>query len=388
MAELTSRRGWTRVALGDVVQRVDEVGVPTSEESRAYIGLEHLDSGSYTVTRWGSDVDLVVPKTRIRKGDVLFARRNTHLKRCAVAPFDTWFSPDGYTLRSSSASLLQSILIYIVASEGFMNFAIEHSAGTHSKRVKWEDLARFEFALPPLEEQRRIVEALEAIGSASEALGRAQLASRRARIAVAIRLFTEDSAGEKHQLSSLIAGSMYGPRFSSSLYADDGPLAQLRTTDISEDGEIDYAGIPRAQLNPVDYAVHLLQDRDVVISRSGTTGITAVFRDTGTPTIPAAFLIRLRTNDRLVPEYLHEYFASPLGRQVTASLSRGGVQKNINGTQLLCQSVPCPGHARQERVAATIQRLRSSEQVLARRSRQLRGPVASLVATAMGGGKT
>lgn len=153
------KKGWTRVAFGDVVRRVEETGVPTGEESRTYIGLEHLDAGSFTVTRWGSEVALVVPKTRIKKGDVLFARRNTHLKRCAVAPFDTYFSPDGYAFRSKSPALMQELLLYIVASDGFMSFAIEHSAGTHSKRVKWTDLAQYEFALPPLEEQRRIAEA-------------------------------------------------------------------------------------------------------------------------------------------------------------------------------------------------------------------------------------
>ena len=29
---------------------------PTEEDRFTYLGLEHLDSGSLTVTRWGSDV--------------------------------------------------------------------------------------------------------------------------------------------------------------------------------------------------------------------------------------------------------------------------------------------------------------------------------------------
>ena len=157
------KKGWTRVAFGDVVEKVNETGVPTGDESRTYIGLEHLDSDSFTVSRWGSEVDLVVPKTRIKKGDVLFARRNTHLKRCAVAPFEAYFSPDGYAFRSKSPALLHELLLYIVASDGFMSYAIEHSAGTHSKRVKWTDLMRYEFALPPLDEQRRIAEVLSVV---------------------------------------------------------------------------------------------------------------------------------------------------------------------------------------------------------------------------------
>ena len=56
------KKGWACVAFGDVVQRVTETRVPTSDESRTYIGLEHLNSDSFTVTRWGSDVDLAAPK--------------------------------------------------------------------------------------------------------------------------------------------------------------------------------------------------------------------------------------------------------------------------------------------------------------------------------------
>jgi type I restriction enzyme S subunit len=157
------KANWTRVGFSEVVERVIETAVPSHDESKSYIGLEHLDSDSLSVRRWGSEVKLVVPKTRIKKGDVLFARRNTHLRRCAVAPFDTCFSPDGYAFRSKSSSLLQSFLLYVVASDAFMEFAIERSAGTHSKRVKWSDLLDYQFGLPPIEDQRRIVGVLLAI---------------------------------------------------------------------------------------------------------------------------------------------------------------------------------------------------------------------------------
>jgi type I restriction enzyme S subunit len=111
-------------------------------------------------------VPLEVAKTKVRRGDVLFARRNTHLRRCAVAPFDTYFSPDGYALRSSSPNLLQEFLLFVVASKAFMDYAVAHSAGTHSKRVKWSELAAYYFTLPPIETQRQTIELLEAANAA------------------------------------------------------------------------------------------------------------------------------------------------------------------------------------------------------------------------------
>ncbi len=166
--------GWARVRFGDVAFRVTESLRPTPEQSRHYIGLEHMRSDSYLITKWGSEVDLDVPKTPVLQGDVLFARRNTHLRRCAVAPFDTIFSPDGYAIRAKDPTILrQDFLLHLVSSDAFMDFAVENSAGTHSKRVKWSALERYEFALPPVTEQQRVAELLGAVAdlqAASEAL--------------------------------------------------------------------------------------------------------------------------------------------------------------------------------------------------------------------------
>src|SRR5262249_43282573 len=86
----------------------------------------------------------------------------------------------------------------------------------------------------------------------------------------------------------------------------------------------------------------ILEDGDFLISRSGTCGIAAVYRDNGIPTVPGAFLIRLRLNGRLSPEYLREYVNSVNGRNHMNRLAAGGVQKNIRGSALLVESVPMP----------------------------------------------
>lgn len=160
--------GWSHVRFGDVVERVSETGIPTEEESKRYIGLEHMESGDLKIRAWGSEVAVTNPKTKVRAGDVLFARRNTHLRRAAIAPFDTYYSPDGYAFRSCSPALLQSYLIQVVSADAFMDFAVRHSSGTHSKRVKWTQLQEYEFGLPPLEEQRQINAILGTLREAQE----------------------------------------------------------------------------------------------------------------------------------------------------------------------------------------------------------------------------
>ena len=61
---------------------------PTDEDKEHYIGLEHLDSGSLKVTRWGSEIAPKGEKLLMKKGDVLFGKRRAYQKKVAIAPFD------------------------------------------------------------------------------------------------------------------------------------------------------------------------------------------------------------------------------------------------------------------------------------------------------------
>ncbi len=180
--------------------------------------------------------------------------------------------------------------------------------------------------------------------------------------------FSADQNLKTIKLKQVIEDSRYGPRFSNSLYDDNGELWQLRTTDLDGDGNINYSTIPRVKLVTEQYKEHLLKEGDIVISRSGTCGITAVYRSQNVPTIPAAaFLIRLRLNKKMLPEYLNEFFLSPIGQQLTSSLARGGVQKNISGSELLAQNVPIPNLERQKEVVANLCNLKSTEKKFKKR---------------------
>ena len=72
---------------------------PVEEDRFTYLGLEHLDSGSLKVTRFGSEVAPIGEKLVMHKGDVLFGKRRAYQKKVAIAPFDGIFSAHGMVLR-------------------------------------------------------------------------------------------------------------------------------------------------------------------------------------------------------------------------------------------------------------------------------------------------
>lgn len=129
---------------------------PTEADKDTYIGLEHLDSGSLTVSRWGSDVAPIGEKLIMKRGDVLFGKRRAYQKKVAIAPFDGIFSAHGMVLRPNEAVITQEYFPLFISSDYFLDEAIRISVGSLSPTVNWKDLKDLSFNIPTIEEQRRI----------------------------------------------------------------------------------------------------------------------------------------------------------------------------------------------------------------------------------------
>lgn len=140
--------------------------MPKPEDSERYIGLEHMDSGSLRIRRWGTERALDGQKLAMKKDDVLFAKRNAYIRRVAVAPFDGLFSAHGMVLRAKTDVCLHEFLPVFMSSDYFMERAIKISVGSLSPTINWSSLNREEFEIPSLDEQRRIADLLWAADDA------------------------------------------------------------------------------------------------------------------------------------------------------------------------------------------------------------------------------
>lgn len=149
-----------------------EKKMPTDEDRLTYIGLEHLDTGCLTISRWGSAVPLKGEKLVMHKGDVLLGKRNAYLRRAAIAPHDGIFSAHGMVLRPREEVIDKTFFPLFIASDYFFDEAIRISVGSLSPTVNWKDLRITEFELPDLETQRRFASVLWAINDTIEAYKR------------------------------------------------------------------------------------------------------------------------------------------------------------------------------------------------------------------------
>ncbi len=152
----------------DLAYNITDKKMPEAGDEKTYIGLEHLDSGSLAVTRWGGEIELKGQKLVMKKGDMLFGRRNTYLRRAAIAPHDGIFSAHGMIFRPKTEVIDPDYFPFFIASDYFMNAAIRISVGSLSPTVNWKTLKELEFDIPTLEQQRESAKILKAANELKE----------------------------------------------------------------------------------------------------------------------------------------------------------------------------------------------------------------------------
>lgn len=133
---------------------------PVEEDRFTYLGLEHLDSGSLKVSRFGSEVAPIGEKLIMHKGDVLFGKRRAYQKKVAIAPFDGIFSAHGMVLRPKEDVIDKDFFPLFISSDYFLDAVIKISVGSLSPTINWRDLKELEFELPDLDTQRRLAAVL------------------------------------------------------------------------------------------------------------------------------------------------------------------------------------------------------------------------------------
>ncbi len=162
-ARTKARRTWATVAFGDVVRLYrNRSKDPEADGYQRAVGLVHLDPGALQVRRWSAVSDGTTFTHVFRSGQVLFGKRRAYQRKLAVPDFCGVCSGDIYVLEPASSSLFPELLPFICQTDAFFEYAVSTSAGSLSSRTNWANLAHFEFALPPMAEQRRIVGLLQA----------------------------------------------------------------------------------------------------------------------------------------------------------------------------------------------------------------------------------
>ena len=195
---MTSQRplpeGWRWAALGEVCveDRQAITGDDPDYREMPYLGLEHIEpeTGRILVSEDEARFSASISNNfRFTSRHVLYGKLRPYLNKVALPEFDGRCTTEIIPLRPIEAD--REWLAWFLRREETVEYAMRGKTGSRMPRAPMRDLMRLPLALPPIEEQRRVVADLEARTEAAERARRAAEAQLAAMLAMPAALLRE-----------------------------------------------------------------------------------------------------------------------------------------------------------------------------------------------------
>ena len=364
----------TTVAFGDVIQLSKASSKdPVADGFKRYVGLEHLEPSDLKVRSWGNIADGITFTKVFKPGQVLFGKRRAYQRKVAVAGFSGVCSGDIYVLEPKGDELLPELLPFICQSESFYDYVISMSQGGLSPRVNWKALAKYEFALPPLKEQRRITEVLHQAGGLIEKLVLLQESAVSAfSSAASIKYSALSDNYPTVRLAEICLKKPQSGIYKSDKYRGSGVpmvnMGELFGNDII-DGEIE---MEKVELDETELQRYRLTSNDLLFGRRSVVlegaGRCILVGDPGDSMVFESSVLRASIDPKKADNrFVFEWLRSPLGHQRIRRIVTFTTVSGVAGSDVACLPVPIPPLEVQKRIADEFSGLRGQIGVLSER---------------------
>ena len=315
---------------------------PVDEDKYTYLGLEHLDSDSIYVTRYGADVAPKGDKLIMKKGDVLFGKRRAYQKKVAIAPFDGIFSAHGMVLRPKEDVIDKDFFPMFIKSDYFLDAAIKISVGSLSPTINWRDLKELKFELPSLEEQRKLAEVLWAIYDMKDKYKKLILATDELVKSQFIEMFNNCKRDKLGNYTLQVRGVSYKPKDLNETLKK-GYITLLRANNISND-VLNFTDVKFVSEERVSDD-QIIRDGDILICASSGSldhiGKAALCVPNMEYTF-GAFCKLIRPIGLLNSEYIAGYMRTDEYKNTISALAQGSNINNLRNEHIDDLMIPIP----------------------------------------------
>ena len=396
MIERDLKPGWRRVKFGDVVRQCKEKADPDTSGLERYIAGDHMDTDDLRLRRWGEIGSGYLGPAfhmRFKPGQVLYGSRRTYLRKVAVADFEGICANTTFVLEPKNPNeLLPEFLPFLMQTEAFNAFSVKNSKGSVNPYINFSDLARFEFALPPLDEQASLVSLLRTATDASQAQERSIKAAE-----CLLQSFKNEAVG--NNTAGVAKNVLLGEVLLGS--PDSGCSAPPRDADtgyfVLGLAALSRHGYVTGDFKPVEPTSKMLSAKlskgDLLISRSNTpdrVGYVGIFDDErGDVSFPDT-MMRLKPNPNVIhPVYLEAVLQTTSSREFLMRIAAGtsASMKKINRANLLKMPFRLPSLDAQRALLEQLHDLRAAVVLQRERMAATRSLITQISAAALAGGK-
>ena len=331
------RKGWLSLRFDEIATNVATRVDPGSTKEEVYVGLEHLDSESLRISRWGTPSDVKGQKLEFQTGDIIFGKRRAYQRKLGVAETSGICSAHAMVLRTESDLIHPDFLAFFMQSDLFMDRAESISVGSLSPTINWRTLRAERFPIPPRREQDQIVELLQAADDALEAFKLSARHAERMRRVMLFRMLsgTEwEGTKKKTKLGAIPKswdvqrigdagevqlGRQRAPRYQTGQFTKP----YLRVANVF-DGYFDLSDVLEMDFNERDFTTYSLRKNDILLNEGQSrelVGRCAIYNDEVEACCFQNTLVRFRCGDELIPRFAFYYFQFAFYKGVFAAIA-------------------------------------------------------------------
>lgn len=376
---MTLPQSWHLVPLGDLVAPTRPKHKPLNYPDLPFIGMEHVEADSMRLLGTVKAGTMKSSAVHFQPGDVLYGRLRPYLNKVYRPNFEGLCSAEFIVLPTTD-QLDSGYLQYFLNSAPFVRFASHLKAGDRP-RVDFEQLRTYPVPVPAIDEQRRIVRAIEEqfsrldSGSANVQAAIRRLGKYRRSLlhsACSGRLLLSESTGTGPRINTGLPEGWSSARLGDLASVGSGATPLRSRRDYYEGGTI--AWVTSSQLHQ-EYV------------RSPTELITSkALKECGVKLWPVGTLLvamygegrtRGKCSELAMPACTNQACAAIVFRpeqvdlrpwvklfllasyEANRSLASGGVQPNLNLGLIKGLQVPLPPPRERARIVSEVQRLLS-----------------------------
>ncbi len=362
------KKGWQVTSLGEVCVVEKNQGI---YRNLPYVGLEQIEPNTGRFV--GSTQPLSVRSSTFRFSPehVLYGRLRPYLNKVMLPDFVGHCSTEIFPLKPRP-DLSRQFLQYWFLRDATVQQIDATSTGARMPRANMNAVLEFEFLLPPLPEQKRIVgildEAFEGIATAKTSAEK-NLQNARALFESHLQsVFTQRGAGWSETTLGRVCDFENGDRGKN--YPNRGEYVEAGVPWINTGHILPDGTLSRTEMNFITREKYeslrsgKIQAGDLVYClRGATLGKTALV-DPYTIGAVASSLVILRPRDSLDRSFLYYFLTSPSGRGLIKLYDNGAAQPNLGAKSVTKYKIPLPDLGEQHKVVHQLSALAAEIQSL------------------------
>jgi type I restriction enzyme S subunit len=362
---------WSAGILSDLCTLSSASALPTESGAPIYVGLEHVDSGAFSLTRWASPQAFKSNAFVFQSGDVLYGKLRPYLDKAVIAPSAGVCSTELLVLRPKP-NIPSEFLLAILHTPEFIAYA-QSSADKQYPRTSWNWISQYPCPRPPADEQRKIAAVLGKVQATVAVEGDLVRVARELKQTALRQLFTRGLRNEPTRESrygtvpaawgeAVLSECAYVQtgiaKNSKNHRPDDIEIPYLRVANV-QDGRLDLREMKNIQVSAKDAEACLLQIGDVVLTEGGDfdkLGRGFIWEGQIERCVHQNHVFAVRTNrDRLDPRFFAYLAQSPYGKAYFLSVAHKTTNLAcINTTKLRAFPLLLPSPAEQREIAAML----------------------------------